>query len=172
MVNTDYRIEALGILLSEDCLSERYYPLVERKEALICGLTALGCRVKSDITRVPDETLQSLGLADAGMVALFRKFLTIDDAKPAKLREIEKLAVTPAERAAFAQLYLLPGVKQTRADLYCRAGYRSLASIAQTTVTEVLARTAKVIADENLTYIVPLPKEVRTHIAVAKAFCG
>ncbi|MCQ2430790.1 MAG: hypothetical protein MJ192_10730 [Clostridia bacterium] len=170
MINTNYRIDALSVLLDPGCLSERYAPLIPYKERLITGLKALGCRTKHDAELLPDDVLLGLGLPDAGVVRLFRRFLTIYDVSPQKLREIDKVTADPAERAAFRELYCLPGVKQIRASLYCRAGYETLQSVADASVEEILTRTAQVIAEDSLSCIVPLPKEVRTHIAVAKAF--
>ena len=45
-MNTDYSIEALEILLNEDCLAERYYPLIQYKGTLIQGLRQLNCQTK------------------------------------------------------------------------------------------------------------------------------
>ena len=50
------------------------------------------------------------------------------------------------------------------------AGYKTLAGFINTSPDEIAEKTAKAIKEHNLPCIVPLPKEVRTHIAVAKAF--
>ena len=71
---------------------------------------------------------------------------------------------------AFQELFYLPGVKQTRASLYFYSGYESLASIADADLKDILEKTALTISAHDLPCIVPLPQEVRTHIAVAKAF--
>ena len=170
--NTDYKIEALDILLREDCLCERYYPLIAHKKNLIEGLKGLGCTSKNDISGISDKALIGMGLPDAAAVSLFRRFLTIYDPKPQKFRQIDKLTSDSAEREAFEELYHLPGVKYTRASLYFHAGFKTLQSIADSTVHEVLSKTAAAISEKNLSCIVPLQKEVRTHIAVAKAFCN
>lgn len=68
------------------------------------------------------------------------------------------------------ELYQLPGVKSTRATLYFKAGFRSLADIAVSTPQEIIAKTESVIRQENLGLKAPLLKEVKTHIAVARAF--
>ena len=51
-----------------------------------------------------------------------------------------------------------------------KAGYKTLADFINTSPDEIAEKTAKAIKEHNLPCIVPLPKEVRTHIAVAKAF--
>lgn len=172
MINTDYKIDALDILLNEDCLNERYYPLIEYKKSMVEGLKNLGCATKNDISGISDEALAgAVGMNDLATVGLFRKFLSIYDPKPQKFKEIMKLTSDPAEQAAFEELYHLPGVKYTRAFLYFQSGYRTIESFANTTAEEVFIKTAKTISEKKLACIVPLPKEVRTHIAVAKAFC-
>ena len=170
MINTDYPIEALDILLNRDCLTARYCPLIKYKAALLAELQKLGCRTKSDVQKLTDEALMQTGLNDTDTVALFRGFLAMYDPKPQKFREITKLCTDPEEISAFTELYHLPGVKYVRASLYCRSGYSSLADIAAATAYDIHEKTALTIEREDLTCIVPLPKEVRTHIAVAKAF--
>ena len=170
MINTDYPIESLKILLNEDCLSDRFHSLISIREDLIIGLKSFGCVTKSDASRMSDDELAGIMLHDEVTVKLFRRFLTIYDPKPQKFKEITKLASDPAEQAAFMELYHLPGVGFTRAHLYYHSGYKSLQDFLKTTVEEVLSKTAMTISSKNLSSIVPLPKEVRTHIAVAKAF--
>ena len=170
MINTDYPIESLKILLNEDCLSDRFHSLISIREDQIIGLKSFGCVTKSDVSRMSDDELAGIMLHDEVTVKLFRRFLTIYDPKPQKFKEITKLTSDPAERAAFMELYHLPGVRFTRAYLYYHSGYKTLQDFLETTVEEVLSKTATTISSKNLTCIVPLPKEVRTHIAVAKAF--
>lgn len=170
MLSTDYPVEALRVLLVGDCLSERYAPLLPYRDALLAGLRLRGCRTKSDAEGLPDGAFIELGLPDAGTVRLLRRFLTIYDPAPQKFREIGKVTADPAEREAFRELYHLPGVKAVRARLYYRSGYRSIAEIAAASPEEILSKTDRAIAEHELSCIVPLPKEVRTHIAVAKAF--
>ena len=64
----------------------------------------------------------------------------------------------------------LPGVKSTRAMLYFKAGFHSLLDIALSSPQEIIAKTENVIRKENLSLKVPLLKEVKTHVAVARAF--
>ncbi len=170
MVNTDYRIEAISLLLNEDCILQGYYPLIPYKHELVEQLKLLGCARKSDVTRLDDEALLRAGLPDMGMVALFRRFLGMYDPKPQKLREIASVSEMPEEAAAFAELYLLPGVKSTRARLYMLAGFASLASIAEMEPECLIVACEETIVREQLALKAPLMKEARTHIAVARAF--
>lgn len=170
MINADYPIESLNILLNEDCLSDRFHSLISIREDIIMGLKSFGCVTKSDVSRISDDTLAGIMMRDEAAVKLFRRFLTIYDPNPQKFKEIAKLTSDPAEKAAFTELYHLPGVRFTRAYLYYHSGYKTLRDFLKTTVDEVLSKTAVTISRKNLTCIVPLPKEVRTHIAVAKAF--
>lgn len=170
MINTDYPIEAWKLLLNRDCLGERYAPLLPYRDVLLAELPSLGCRRKTDAAALPDEGYLRIGLPDTEIVRLFRKFLTIYDPGPLKFREIDKIVSDPEERAVYRELYHLPGVKAIRASLYYRSGYCSLRDFTKTTVEEVRDRTARTIAELSLSCIVPLPKEVRTQIAVAQAF--
>lgn len=170
MINTNYCIGALDILLDRSCLSERYFPLIPLKDSLISQLQLMGCKTKNDASSLSDEALMLAGLDGPDTVRLLRRFLTIYDPNPQKFKEITKLCTNPEEQTAFRELYHLPGVKYVRANLYYRSGYSSIMDFAETTEKEVLSRTAAAITDNDLSCIVPLPKEVRTHIAVSKAF--
>ena len=169
-MNTDYKIEAMKGLLNEDCILARYYPLIPYKEKLVDGLHNTGCQTKSDCMGLSDEALLEAGLADIGMVQLFRAFLTLYDINPAKLKEITSFCQEKEEMQTFQELYQLPGVKKTRAMLYFKAGFRSLEDIAKSSPQEIIAKTGNIIREENLSLKVPLIKEVKTHIAVARAF--
>lgn len=169
MILTDYPVEALCFLLYEACVPASYIPLIKYKELLLSELPHLGCKRKSDAERLPDSAYEALGLQNME-IRLLRRFFTLYDAKRQKFRELEKLNISEEELSAYRELYYLPGVKQTRAALYYCAGYRCLKDFAQTTVEAVQEKTAQVIAAQSLSWIVPLPKEIRTHIAVAKAF--
>lgn len=170
MMNTDYRTEAICILLNRDCTLEKYYPLIPYKEILSESLIKMGCKTKSDCMKLPDESLIKAGLTDIESVQLFRRFLVQYDIKPAKLKEIAAFCKSPEEERAFRELYHLPGVKCTRATLYFRAGFCSLEDIAACEPREIIERTKDAIQKEQLDCIVPLMKEIKTHIAVAKAF--
>ncbi|MBE5805019.1 MAG: DUF4332 domain-containing protein [Clostridiales bacterium] len=170
MVNTDYRIDAISILMREECILKGYYPLIPYRDTLVEKLSQMGFKRKSEVLNCTDEELLRLGLPDSGTAALFRRFLTMYDPKPQKMREIVAVSETPAEAESFKVMYLLPGVKSTRARLYMRAGFVSLADIAASSPEKIMAACADVIEKERLCLKVPLMKEVRTHIAVAKAF--
>lgn len=170
MLNTDYKIEAIKVLLNEDCVLTRYYPLIPYKEMLVESLKKMGCDKKSDCMKLSDTSLLEAGLTDIEMVYLFKAFLGLYDIKLAKLKEIKAVCKEEEEIEAFRELYQLPGVKSTRASLYFKAGFRTLTDIAISTPQEIIAKTERVIREENLDLKVPLLKEVKTHIAVAKAF--
>lgn len=170
MVNTDYRVEAISLLLNEDCILKGYYPLIPHKDRLIEQLKMLGCKRKSDAMQLTDEQLLCAGLPDMGMAALFRRFLVMYDPKAQKMREIASVSETPEEAEVFKELYLLPGVKSTRARLYMLAGFGSLTEIAAATAEGLMADCQQTIERENLDLKAPLMKEARTHIAVARAF--
>lgn len=170
LLNTDYKIEAIAVLLNEDCILTRYYPLISYKDILVENLKKMGCHTKSDCMKLSEESLLDAGLMDIGMVHLFKAFLVLYDIKPAKLREISSVCKKDEDIPSFRELYHLPGVKSTRAMLYCKAGFRSLADIAISSPENIIAKTENVIREENLCLKVPLMKEVKTHIAVARAF--
>ncbi len=165
----DYRIEALDVLLHEDCILERYLPLIPYKERLINSLRQRRCLTKSQCQALSDDLLLEMGLPDGMMVGLFRRFLVMYDVKNSKMKEIDLLAEDAAEAASFQALYLLPGVKATRARLYCAAGYRTLERIAAADPEQIIRETSDAILRNGWTLKAPAPKEVRTHIAVAKA---
>ena len=170
MMNTDYKIEAIKVLLNEDCILTRYYSLIPYKDILVDNLNKMGCHTKSDCMKLSDESLLEVGLPDIEMVRLFRAFLFLYDIKPAKLKEIAAVCKTEEEVHSFRELYQLPGVKSTRAMLYFKAGFQTLADIAHSTPQEIIEKTACIIREESLGLKVPLMKEVKTHIAVARAF--
>jgi len=166
----DYRIEAWELLLDRDCILERYDPLIPYRETLTENLLGLSCRTKEECCKLPDETLICAGLPRE-LVGLFRRFLTMYDVPKQKFKEIECFAANEAEAAALRELYQLPGVKQVRARLYYDAGYTTLRSIAVAQTEQLISDTAAVIAEKGLTLKAPLPKEVRTQLAVARVLC-
>lgn len=170
MLNTDYKIEAIKELLNEDCILTRYYPLIPYKDILVDNLYKMKCYTKSDCMVLSEESLLEAGLTDIGMVKLFKAFLALYDINPTKLREISSICKTPEETQTFRELYQLPGVKSTRAMLYYKAGFRSLDDIAISSPQEIIAKIENIIREENLSLKAPLMKEVKTHIAVARAF--
>lgn len=166
----NYKTEAIDILLNEDCILQRYYPLIPYKSTLLQNLLKNGCFTKEECLAIPDEALIQMGLPDGGMVQLFRLFLNMYDVKPGKLQEIGKVSENEEEKKSFRELYQLPGVKAVRARLYASAGYSDLISIAAASPEQIISDTEKVILQNKPDVKVPLLKEVKTHIAVAKAF--
>ena len=169
-MNPDYPIEAMTLLLDQQCITEKYAPLIPLAEKLLAGCLRLGCRTKSDAQRLSDADCQSIGLPTEEAIRLFRRFLTLYDLKPQKFKEQNDSDYDPKTLASLRELYCLPGVKQIRATLYFLSGYRSLSDLAHADALEILEKTKQTIEERNLSCSIPLPKEVRTHIAVAKAF--
>lgn len=170
MIDTNYTIEALEYLLNSECLSERYHSLIQYKDELIKQSRKMGCKTKNDISNLSDIQLIEIGLKDDATIKLLRKFLVMYEPNPQKFKEIEKLDLNNKERIAYQEMYYLPGVKQIRASLYYHSGYKTLKDIANANVEEILNKTALTISKNKLSCVTPLAKEVRTHIAVAKAF--
>ncbi len=166
----NYRIEAIIELLNQDCILTRYDFLIPYKYTLVERLRSIGCLTKSDCLELPIETLVSVGLPDAELADLFRRFLVMYDVRPQKLKEIDTLCGTTEEKEAFRELYQLPGIKYKRALLYYKAGYRSLDAIASSSPEEIISKTEETIQKEKLELKVPLMKEVKTHRAVARVF--
>ncbi len=166
----NYKIEAIDVLINDDCILNRYYALIPYKATLISNLQRSGIVSKEECLSLADDFLLQMGLPDVDMVNLFRSFLVMYDVKPQKLREIEKVSSCEEEIKSFHELYLLPGVKEIRARLYYEAGYKFLADIAAVLPEQIIYDTGEVIKQKNLDLKVPLLKEVKTHIAVAKAY--
>ena len=93
-----------------------------------------------------------------------------DDVNPQKFKDIDSLSLSVGEAKAYRELYQLPGIKATRAELYYKAGYTNLFEIASATAEEIIEKTSQVIAAESSNNKAPLLKEARTHVAVARAF--
>lgn len=166
----NYRIDAINVLLNEDCILTRYYPLIPYKEMLTEYFTHVGCPTKNECIVLSNEELLLSGLPDINTANLFRRFLALYDVNPQKFKEIESICQASEESDAFHELYMLPGVKATRAMLYFKSGYRTLKAIASSSVEEIISKAEEVIKEERPDLKVPLVKEVKTHIAVAKAF--
>lgn len=164
----DYRIGAFEILLNENCILQRYYPLIPYKGILMDNLRNINCSSKSACMALPNETLIEIGLPNSEYVNLFRRFLVMYDVSDSKFRDIDAIAGNETEAKAFRELYLLPGVKSIRARLYCESGYGSLSKIACALPEQIIGDTSDLINRKGLSIKAPLLKEVRTHIAVAK----
>lgn len=166
----NYRIDAINVLLNEDCILTRYYPLIPYKEMLTEYLIQIGCPMKNDCMALSNEALLLSGLPDVNTANLFRRFLALYDVNPQKFKDIESICQTSEETDAFRELYMLPGVRAKRAMLYYKSGYQTLKAIASSSAEDIISKTEEVIKEERLDLKVPLVKEVKTHIAVAKAF--
>lgn len=166
----NYKIEAIKILLNTDCVLTRYYSLIPYKEKLVNNLIELGCTTKDECLKLDDELLIKSGLPNIEDVRLFKSFLNIYDINKSKFKEINTFCTSKEEENAFYQLYLLPGIKKTRATLYYKSGYDTLKVIANSSAEEIIFKISGTIDRDNLELKVPLLKEVKTHIAVAKAF--
>ena len=166
----NYKIDAMEILLQEDCILQRYHALIPYKTALIHGLQQNGCLSRDECAGLPDESLLKIGLPNLEMVRLFRNFLVMYDVPPQKMREADKISGSEEERDSFRELYLLPGVRAVRAKLYYAAGYKYLRPIADASPGQIISDTAEVIRQQDPELKVPLLKEAKTHVAVAKVY--
>ncbi|WMJ24334.1 hypothetical protein RBG61_06615 [Paludicola sp. MB14-C6] len=169
-MKVNYRIEAIKELLNRDCVLERYYPLILIKDKLIDLCISKNCFTKEECMKLPDEVMLQSGLINLTEINLFRCFLSMYDINNLKLKEIDGLTLTDEEIIAFKELYLLPGVKSTRAFLYCKSGFKSLSDIANSTSQEIIEKITHAVNKYSLNCKVPLVKEVKTHIAVSRAF--
>jgi len=162
----NYKIEGINVLLNKECILERYYPLIPFKDEIVNLLKKNGINTKEEALNC-DAILNNL-FNDDKLTFLFKRFLNMYEINKSKLKEIDKLNLSEEERKSFQELYLLPGVKETRARLYYLSGLRTLNVIANKTTKEIIELTLKTINEMNLQYKAPLEKEVNTHIAVAK----
>lgn len=158
--------------MKEECVPDRYYTLIPYRDRLVNTLLAAGLLKISEVKRLSDAELVNAGLPDNRTVALFRRYLTIYEPSPAKIRELESSGRSPEEMEMYRELYDLPGVKATRAELYILSGYDRLEKIAAASAEDIYRDTKETIDRLGLPLKAPLLKEVRTHIASAKAFTG
>lgn len=166
----NYKIEAIDILLNEDCIIARYYPLIPYKKELLEDLKNRGISTRDACLNSFEQLHLVRIFNDQNLVVLFRRFLSMYEMNQLKQKELKKLDLPEDEKKVFEILYNLPGVKEVRARLYYLAGYRSFKDIANSSLEEILEKLEKTIKENNLDVILPLPKEVKTHIAVSKAF--
>ncbi len=164
----NYKIEAIDFLLNEECILQRFYPLIQYKKLLMQNFLNNGYLSKEACLSLSDDVLIQMGLPDVDMANLFCSFLCMYDVKTSKMKEIVKVCKNEEEKILFQQLYLLPGVKAVRARLYASANYTDLFKIAVASPQQIISDTEKVITQNGLNIKVPLLKEVRTHIAVAR----
>ena len=77
------------------------------------------------------------------------------------MKEIDTLCKEPDKARFLRELYYLPGVRYTRANLYYRSGIRTLMDFAASQPEEIIAKTEELIRKENLDLKAPLMKEVK-----------
>ena len=163
-MNDNYYLDDLIASLERDIVMERYYPLIEHKEELTAMLHRAGAVRKDQVSdALIDEIHMLLG---KNISQLFARFLHLYDFKQAKLREL-KGHVGTKDYAALAELLRLPGVRLLRAELYFHSGV-TLEVLAEKSTEEIRSMVRDYIQRENRSEIVPQPKEVNCHRAVAK----
>lgn len=170
IIRVNYRIEAINELLNKDCVLERYYPLIYIKQKIIDFCLSIKCYTKEDCLQLTDEIMLQSVFVNISYINLFKCFLCMYNINDSKLKEIDHLILSDEEAFVFKELYLLPGVKNTRASLYYKAGIKSLIDIANSTTQDIIEKTSHAINKYTLNCKVPLVKEVKTHIAVSRAF--
>lgn len=153
-------------MLNKDCILERYHPLIPFKDELVNRFKTANALTKDDAIECDDIMMDIF--KDEYLVKLFKVFLNMYEVNKSKLREIDKLNLSEEERKSYQELYLLPGVKATRARLYYLSSLKSLNDIAVKTPEEIIKLTKNAIIAHNLDCKEPLFKEANTHIAVAK----
>lgn len=168
--NSNYLIQGIEVLLQEDRILKCYVPLIPFAHQLVQALLKRGCMTKDDCLSLSDESLYDAGLP-AGMAGLFRRFLLLYDYKGKGLKDIPEAAHRPEEEiAALLELMRLPGVKAIRAQLYYHCGIKSLGDFASADAEALRIHITDIITRDALPFLPPLPKELRTQIAVAKVF--
>lgn len=169
-VCSNYRMEALDILLCENCVLQRYYPLIPFKAYWIESFRKAGYLTRADCLGAAEHTLEQLGVPEA-LVGLLRRFLHLYDYRGKGPRDIPNAAGrAPEELAALLELMRLPGVKAVRGELYYRCGFRTLEDFAKADAPQLQAKLREAIQQEALPFSLPALKELRTQIAVALAF--
>lgn len=162
----NYKVEAILILLNNDCILERYYPLIPFKNDIVKKLKDSNINTKEEAFKA--NSLLNEFFNDDYLTNLFKRFLNMYEVNKSKLKEIQKIDLNDEERESFKELYLLPGVKETRARLYYLSGLKSLSDVANKSVNEIISLTNNKISLMKLECKAPLEKEARTHISVAK----
>ncbi len=170
-MDSDYKIRGIEVLLNEDCLVQKFYPLIKYKNQLISNLLDMGCFTKSACVNLSDNDLIKAGLPDENMVALFRCFLCHYNNKGKGIKDIKDAQIRSEEEIhSLLELMRLPGVKAVRAQLYFHCGIKTLSDFAAYDAEQLRDKITKIITKEALSCSPPFPKELRTQIAVAKVF--
>lgn len=170
-IGIDYQIAGIEILLNEDCIVQRFYPLIQYKNRLSANLSGKGILTRNACAALSDQELIEAGLPDENMAALFRCFLHLYDYKGKGIKDIPDAECRSAkEISSLLELMRLPGVKAVRAQLYLHCGIRSLSDLADADAEQLRDQIANRILQEELPFSAPFLKELRTQIAVAKVF--
>lgn len=202
-------IEKLPVVLTENTMPARYYPLVPESEDICNRLTEAGIVNSSEFLAKFENDFEGLlktGI-DEGNLVLLAKLLRFNRFRPVKINkfdgfrqvdidslsksgikdtgELSMKCRTDEDRrrislksgieidelkrmCCFADLMRLPGVKNIRAELYFKSGFKTLKSMAASEPDEIIESTTEYIDKKNLEKSPPLPKEVATQIAWAK----
>ncbi len=163
-MNDNYFIDDLIAFLDRDVVMERYYPLIEYKRELTDILNNAGAVRKDQVSAATIEDIRTALGDDAS--ALFARYIHIYDFNKSKLREI-KDSIGTDRYNALAELMRLPGVRLLRAELYFNSGV-TLLTLAEKSVDEIRYMVGYYIKNANRVEIIPQPKEVNCHRAVAK----
>ena len=163
-MNDNYELDDLIDSLQRDIVMERYYPLIDCKKALTAILNKAGAVQKDQVSEAVIEELR--GKLGDPTARLFARYLHIYDFNKAKLREISDYIGTK-DYDALSALLRLPGVRRLRAQLYLNSGV-TLEVLAEKSTEEIRSMVRAYIQRENRAEIVPQPKEVNCHRAVAK----
>ena len=163
-MNDNYYMADLIGSLERDVVMERYYPLIDHKDDLTAILDKAGAVRKDQITDAVIEDIRVM--LGESVSSLFSRYIHIYDFNKSKLREIKDY-VGKEEYDTLAGLLRLPGVRFLRASLYCSSGV-TLEVLAEKSTEDIRNMVRDYIQRENRTEIVPQPKEVNCHRAVAK----
>lgn len=163
-MNDNFYIDDLIESLKRDVVMERYYPLIDYKAELSAILNKFGIVRKNQITETAIEDIAATLGNDISR--LFARFIHIYDFNKTKLRDIKDYVDTK-EYDNLADLLRLSGVRLLRANLYLNSGV-TLEVLAEKSTEDIRNMVSNHIKHNNLTEIVPQPKEVNCHREVAK----
>ena len=143
---------------------QRYYPLINYKEELTRILNKARVVRKNDVSdTVIEDIKKTLGKDISNS---FASFIHIYDFNKAKLYEIKDY-VGKKEYVELSGLLRLPGVRLLRAELYFHSGV-TLELLAEKSTEDIRDMEGAYIQREHRSEIIPQPKEVNCHRAVAK----
>ncbi len=163
-MNDNYYMDDLINSLEKDIVMERYFPLIPYKEELTNIMNKAGAVRKDQISDAVIEDIRMM-LGD-DISRLFARFIHIYDFNKSKLREIKGCLGTK-DYDSLSALLRLPGVRCLRAELYFGSGV-TLEVLAEKSTEDIRNMVGDYIKRENRSEIIPQPKEVNCHRAVAK----